>query len=178
MVSIDLQSGILVIGFVPCKDRRIVLPVLSSVQVDSDRVRRNGLPVHDLGSKIISGIGVLQFVIIVRLAVWILIFSELPEHRADLQPVPFQIFTDLISRDQISFVVNDVELICFVCIVPYTGVYDDLLSLLNFADTGLLCDIGYKVVVLNDRKLCKAQPFIDSVSGCVALKTVRYSTAL
>ena len=150
MISLCFQSCILIVGIIPRKDRRIVIAVLSSIQIDSGRSWRNDLPVRDLRSKIISGIGVLQLIIIVRLAVGILIFRKLPENRADLQTVPFEILTDLICRDQISLVVNDIVLVLFLCFIPYTGVYDDLLAFLNFADADLLCNICNKVVVLDD----------------------------
>ena len=151
MVFFDLQSGILIVCFVPRKDRRIIVVVLSSIQIDSDSCRRNDLPALDLRGKIVSGISVLQLIIIVWLAVRILIFGEFPEHRADLQPVPLKILADLISRDQISFVINNVELIFIFGSVPYTGIYDDLLTVLNLTDADLLGGIYNKIIVRDNR---------------------------
>ena len=172
MIPIDLNSCILVVGLIPRKDRRIVRFVLSSVQVDSDRIRRDYLSVHYLGSKIVSGIGVLQLIVIVRLAVRIFVFRKFPVHRTYPEPVPFEIFTDLIGREQIPFAVDDIEPVFFYCIIPDTGVYNDLLSVLNFADADLLCNIRDKIIVRDDRQLCKTQPFVDCVSGVVSTEAV------
>ena len=138
------QADIFIMGVIPRYDGGIVLPVAPSVQVDADGAVREHLAVCNLRRDISVILRILQLIVIAGLTVRAGVFRKAPERRVDLAADPFHGISGVIAADERPVVIHGIELIALGRIVPYTGVDNDLLAVINIigiGDADLLCRI-------------------------------------
>ena len=154
---------------VPCHDGGIIIVPAPSVQVDADGVVGQNLSVLDLRGKILVRIGVLQFVVVVRRCrAGIVIFREVPERRVDRAALPADRVAFVVSGDEFAVVIDDIEIVFFIRLVPDTGVDHDLIAVVHFVcvsgNTDLFRRIADKVIQVQIGRCCKLQPAVAAGS--------------
>ena len=170
--SVRGERGIIVMRIVPRHNVGVVVAPAPSVQVDADGRIGQDLTVFDLRGEILAGIDVLQFVVIVRrCGTGIVILGEIPKHRVDGAAFPADGIAFVIAEDKVSVMVDDIEIISLLGVVPDTGIDDDLVAIFDvfiIGNTDLFRRITDKIVRIQHGRLRKLQPCGGTVARSAA----------
>ena len=161
--QIRAESAVGVFAVIPGQDRGGVITVASAVQVDAD-----GFVLEQLSAARLRG-KVLVFVLVVQLIIEVgvvrsfpCVLGEVPEHRVELSSDPLDRVAALIAADKGAVMVDGVEFILFVRIIPGAGIDDDARAVryvLRVGNAHLLGRVDPEVVLGKLGKVDEIEPF-------------------
>ena len=111
----------------------VVLSVAAAIHIDAHGALGKNFAIRDLRGDEVPRIGILQFIIIIRLTGnFVIIFGNVPEQSVQFRTDPLDHITALTAGNQIAVVVHSPEEISLLLLVPGSGIKDNTGSVLIF----------------------------------------------